>query len=218
MFELSQNCHVSVAHRYWTPALSAAENRALYGDLVSSEGVGSNLELRLGVRQAPEARDLDLSQYLGRLKSLCDHRCLFAEEDEFRERASTLERLTQFLAARVFPEPLPHAAWSFLEVTERAGLSCRATAEREDVTLIERAFNLTGYLRGAVDPVHGLVCPRGTFSRAVRTLAPRLAEATTLTPDAWANGLFESLRVQVKELQALEIDLGSQQRLRVARA
>lgn len=212
MFVHSQLVYVSLAHRYWNTLWTVAENRKVYGTSASCEGLGSNLKVVLG-RKSVEAKELDFEESLRRLKALADHRCLFTEFTEFGSVASTLERITLWLARELnSPES---EDWAYLEVHETDQLACRLESGLDRLEIVQKVGNLTLAVRGSVDESSGLVLPRDLLPQAVEEVFP-LFEARFSSESEWANQLFAELRRRVPQLTSLSIDLGRQKSWRVS--
>jgi len=217
MIEQSQTIFVSVAHRYWNPRWSEAHNREVYGRNASHEGVGSNLALTLTV-ETDSTNELSLESPLQMLKNLCDHRCFFSDIPEFADRPSTLETISLFLGEKLFTYPMPNGARAKrLKVAENDSLSCTVYAANalKEVCISEKHLNLLCTVQLPVDPESGLTLARGVMWQAVREVAPQFSEPD---PDVsrWGQALFAALEIKVKALRELEIDLGSQQSLRIS--
>lgn len=214
MSEESQSVYVSVAHRYWNIQWSEARNHEVYGRNASLEGVGSNLKLTLTV-ESESAGEAGLEAALKMLKELCDHRCFFTDIPEFIQKPSTLEAITLYLGEKLFSWPLPkgmHAAR--LTVAENESISCTVDS-RSVLRLTEKHLNLLCTVQSPLDPESGLVLPRGVIWQAVREIAPNFSEPATTDSAAWGRALFAALQIKVKALCELNIDLGSQQSLRI---
>lgn len=201
MPELSQTFFVSVAHRYWNPALTVAENRGVYGGAASAEGLGSNLQI---VLSAPEDRLATLAK---EVKSWLDHRCLFTDDECFRAAPSTLENITAF-CARELDRRHP-GGWLRLEITEGEGLTCAAVPGAAQLQLTLRALNLHLITRGTPDE-NGLLWPREQVTQEVIGLYNSDTASTEADQQQWSLSLFNLLKKRVKNLRALRIDLTRQ--------
>jgi hypothetical protein len=197
-----QSVYVSVAHRYWVPQWSPEQNRSVYGDQASADGVGSNLRLTVEAETDPTAR-------LGVLKKLIDHQNLFVNFVEFKQRPSTLENITLFLIGQLAGD------WQRLTVAENDNLACVFEKGQAYVTVVEKLLNLTFHVRRSVDPISGLGLRRGELMLVLRQVAPQFAEAGGVSERAWGQQLFARFAAEVKGLQELSIDLAGQRGLRL---
>lgn len=217
--EVSQCVDVSVAHRYWNVEWPEAKNRQTYGVLASSEGVGSNLKLTAAVWL--DQGDVELSDHLQFLKQLVDHRCLFEEFPEFFVQASTLERITVFLAKRLFERRLGHKSlkWAYLRVEEMDGFGCQVEPESDVLKFFVRAQNLTCIVQRPLSDLAahsnaGIGLPRLLVNEAVRDLAPDIGKPR----EQWAAHLFEALASRIEGLKEVRVDLGCQPHLCIKKA
>lgn len=185
MVEVSQSVYVSAAHRYWNSQWSHEKNVQIYGASASPEGVGSNLRLEFS---GPESELL-------RLKQLIDHRCLFTDIPEFADRPSTLEKITEYLAARV-------PAGAGLRVYENDHLSC--TCRGGEITVSLKVMNLTVTVRAPIDAESGLAMDRALVTQEVKKA---FAESAEGDPYPWSQQLFSRLKSQIENLHSLRIDL-----------
>lgn len=206
MFVQSQLIYVSLAHRYWNTLWTLNENRKVYGDSASVEGLGSNLKVVLS-RTTLVDKELDFREGLGRLKTLADHRCLFTDFTEFGSMASTLERMTLWMA-RELNQPEADD-WAFLEVYETEHLACRIEAGSSQMDLIQKVGNLTLKIRGVADEATGLILSRNILPEAVKEVFP-LFEGPAGDEAEWMDQLFGALRERVPQLSSVVVDLGRQ--------
>lgn len=210
MFVHSQMTYVSLAHRYWNSLWTPEENRKVYGDWSSIQGVGSNLKLVLAV-QSPGPIPENAETALQALKRSADHRCLFTDVADFASRPSTLETITLWLVSQVVQIPLEFLA--YLEVHESEKLKCRYRWDTREVRLTQKVGNLHLTVSGQVDSQTGLLFSRERLSTAVAEVFPQFSEPFETT-EGWLKKLFGELHRRIPQLCELRVDLGGQKALR----
>lgn len=205
MIQHSGSVHVSLAHRYWNGLWSHEQNRRIYGDSASEEGVGSNLRVDIGLLAT--CRE-PLTNALTKIKAVTDHRCLFEDVPRFQKVPSTLERITQYLAEHVFAQSLEDGQWLWLDVHENGGLVCRARPHLQSMELTIKVRNLSLQIKGLVQEPSGLLIERSAASRAVDCEFLKVRDIKNSDESAWAHTLFENLQIKVKGLSGMAVDLG----------
>ena len=213
--QLSRSAYASVAHRYWRLDWTPEHNRDVYGADASVYGIGNNLRLEPQLLAPPEVDEVLLDRPLLRLKSLMDHRCLFEDVEAFQTLPSTLERITEYLATELFAQPLWVGHWDSMTVweTARLGYTCRAGSRMAQLHFKKRNLILT--LAATVDLETGLSFSRETLDSAVEKVFAAQASTSELDLTRWSQQLFEALKLELKPLQRLRIDLGRHQYLLV---
>jgi hypothetical protein len=214
MVRISNSVYVSLAQRYWNENWSPEENRLVYGNEASSEGLGSNMRVVPELEVAEQATETPLNEALARVKDLLDHKCLFVPGGALAARPSTLENIALFLAENLFQEPAAANRWHALTVWETDHLACTVyPRRREDVVLHMRVRNLHLSLRGGVEAASGLLIERAKVATAVETAFAAFAGPFAGGREAWAPALFEELRKSLEVLVELRIDLGRHETL-----
>jgi hypothetical protein len=199
--------YLSLAHRYWDTRLGNEENQALYGDDASPDGVGGNLRLEAFIRHDQMAPHPDLTAHLDAVKRLVDHHSLFDDIVEFRESASTLERMAQYLGGKLFALPLQTGAWSSVVLWEGERLRTEVRPGQASLILGFKVRDLWLEVEGPVDGRSGLVQNRQeVFRIAEQTYANSLKQDLSKNPE-W---LFNQLQLQLKSLVSVRVDLGRQ--------
>lgn len=196
MVSLSQSVHVSLAYRLWNNQWSHERNLNVYGNQASLEGVGGNWRIELALGNS-EARDS-----VEHLKTLLDHRCLFTDVEPFLEAASTLERVTLYLASQI------PGSWQALRVFESERLYCSVKPGSDEVEITQRENNLWLALRGKVNKETGLLLPRATVTQQVIKLFKERGNEQMADERKWSQMLFRHLREALPLLESLRIDLG----------
>ncbi len=195
---VSRAIYVSLAHRYWASRCSAEENAARYGAQASAQGVGANMRIEVGRLRGNEE---DLSRDLGLAKKLLDHRSLFSEIDEFRDRPSSLENIVQFLSTH-----LPDV--DVLRVEESDKIACSRSKGQADIGFEMQVMNLRLYFKGSVG-ADGLLVVRDQVTQAVMNEYREVPADAPHDEAAWAERLLAQLALRVP-LNQLRIDLGRQ--------
>lgn len=110
MIYLTRKCEFSASHYYHNPALSADENRRLFGKCNNPNGHGHNYTLEVTVKGELDPRsgfvmDLkDLKELLNReVMDAFDHRFLNKELPEFAQRMPTTENIAISIWKRLEP-------------------------------------------------------------------------------------------------------------------
>jgi 6-pyruvoyltetrahydropterin/6-carboxytetrahydropterin synthase len=121
---LTRKAEFAAAHYYHNPALSAAENRRLFGKCNNPHGHGHNYLLEVTVKGKVDARsgfvlDLkELKEILNReVLEAMDHRFLNKEVPEFKHQIPTTENLAIAIWRRLQPR-LKRAALDRVRVYE----------------------------------------------------------------------------------------------------
>lgn len=111
MIYLTRKCEFSASHYYHNPALSADENRRLFGKCNNPNGHGHNYTLEVTVKGELDPRsgfvmDLkDLKELLTReVLDAFDHRFLNKEVAEFAEQMPTTENIAIAVWKRLEPK------------------------------------------------------------------------------------------------------------------
>ena len=111
MIYLTRRAEFSASHYYHSPALTAEENRRLFGKCNNPHGHGHNYVLEVTVRGAVDARSgmvVDLKQLKEVLQreviDVLDHRFLNEEVPVFRHLIPTTENLAVEIWKRIEPQ------------------------------------------------------------------------------------------------------------------
>lgn len=206
MFEQSVSGYVSLAHRCWNFDWEESENFRIYGEQASPEGLGANWRLEVVVK-SHGVEDLDLSGHLEFLKGELDHRCLWIDWPMFARSPSTLERVTQELAHRLFARATGGFDWLELRVHENERRSCVARPAMDLLDLRSRQFNLWLTLRGPLANETGLIVSREHITREAKILFQE-TDRTEGDEGLWVRGIFEKLRAKLPGLVSVRADLG----------
>jgi 6-pyruvoyl-tetrahydropterin synthase len=169
---------VSLAYRYHNPQWDLAQNRTVYGEAHSIDGLGANMTIWLEVKGdlQPDSQLLigehDLRAMLARLKSLLDHRCLFEAEAWFQHRVPTLENIAIFLS-----EKIDHP-WHSLTVQENENWRVKILSTSPEMlityTWMDGFTKMEVTTKGQVDPVSGLAFSRERIKRLRQDLPERV--------------------------------------------
>lgn len=195
-----ESVHVSLAHRYWDTRWDHARNVEIYGRFAGAEGRGGNWTCTLEVRISSEAAP-DLKPYLEKIKQELDHRCLWDDLAEFRDRASTPEAV-----ARHLTKLLP-SNWTSLTIETSPRWACTVFSDGK-MEVATRAHNLTLFVQRRFDEQTGLVGVPDEVERAVQVEWGSASE--NADESEWAEALFSRLKANVKGLERLRVDLGRQ--------
>lgn len=183
----------STAHRYGRKDWDEAKNRSVYGDQYSSDGLGHNFEVRLGL-----VGDTQMSG-AGRLAQMIDHKFLDKDVEFFKNCPSTLEMITSFL----FHEA--SVLWGRmvldLEVKEGVDLTCRIQNGRLSLRKVsrtrgsEKVYDIEVTVGGEVEPQSGLLMTRQAFAEKIAGMLQSMPaeELITASADKW-NQLSEHFR------------------------
>lgn len=188
-----------MAHRYAHGLWSQERNREVYGEIGQSEGLGNNLIVEF-------AGDLE---DVRSVKKLLDHRCLYKDERQFLEIASTLERIAQWIANEL-SRPVT--------VTETDCLKCRAEPSSSMVEMSVRCRNLWLGFQVPVSPETGLALDRMKIPLVVDKVFKDFSSQRSQDEQAWGQALWKALSDELKNLKWVTVDLGRQRTLRLADA
>ncbi len=108
---LTRKAEFSAAHYYHNPALSAGENRRIFGKCNNLDGHGHNYTLELTVKGEVDAKTgfvinlVDLKEILNsEVMDVFDHRHLNKEVPEFAKEIPTTENIAISIWRRVEPK------------------------------------------------------------------------------------------------------------------
>lgn len=205
---VSKKFIASVAHRYWQPAWSEAENLRIYGRDAHIEGIGSNMEVECVLAGDENLHESFLLAPSAEIKSLIDHRCFFDSGHALADRASTLEVITIYLAQHLFAIVPKHGQWQQLRVRESAYLQCFCGADGS-FGLRLKVLNLTLTVEGAIDAKSGLLISRDACEKAVRAVF--FTHQAEHDLERWGSGLFSDLKAHLPLLTELQVDLPRQE-------
>lgn len=215
MVRVTQSVYVSLAYRYWISEWSKEKNLQAYGDRASSEGMGGNWRIELGA-DVPAGEQPELESHLTFLKNFLDHRCLWEDAEAFRSEPSTPESVCAFLAPQVFQRPLSCGHWASLTIHESDRLSFTSFAGGEEMCADYKVNNLTLTCRADWQKDTKLALSRELITQAVRGLYKEYREPSGKSVDVWAQSLKARLKVDVKNLIRLRVDLGRQRHIIVS--
>ncbi len=209
MVRVTQSVFVSLAYRFWDEAWPLEKNLQVYGARASREGMGGNWRIEIGVDVGDGDPPPAFQEHLDFLKSKLDHRCLWEDQQEFAERASTPERVCRWLAPILFARTLDLGQWAELTVHESERLAFTARVAGP-MTADIRINNLTLTCATEWREEEGLALSRDWITQEVRRLLEASREPSGLDTYAWAETLGVRLKTQVPALTRLRIDLGRQ--------
>lgn len=211
MVTLTKTFSASLAHRYWHPAWSEAENAKIFLKDAYPEGLGANLDISFSASGL--SLESELAPALAKLKSSVDHKCLFEPCHPLASGPSTLEKITEYLAEILKTVALSEGHWSALEVRESSSLSCIWSARSQSFALRVKCFNLVLTLSGPIDAASGLIISRGVAEQVVRRVFFATGDKAESDLNKWGSGLFTALCSELSLLTELRIDLPRQEYL-----
>lgn len=140
MIRLTRRVTFSSGHRYWIPALSEEENRALFGQWASPYNHGHNYVLDVTVAGRVNPRDgmvVNIKSVDDAIRDVVvgefDQRSINDEIPHFHDRASSLENLLLYIADRL--KGNVHADLVHLRLEEMPGLWAELDLETAAMTL-----------------------------------------------------------------------------------
>jgi len=110
MVQMTERFEFSAAHRLMSPALSDAENRAVFGRCYNPNGHGHNYELEVTIEGEPHAQT-GLVMHVGELQRLVnehvidvlDHKHLNIDCSEFATLNPTVENIARIIHEKLVP-------------------------------------------------------------------------------------------------------------------
>jgi 6-pyruvoyl-tetrahydropterin synthase len=136
-----------------------------------------------------------------------DHRCLFKDESRFVTEASTLERITLWIAQEL-QRPVT--------ITEADRLRCRAEPSSSHVEISIQCRNLWLGFLSPVDSESGLALCRRDVRETVDQVFKEFSSLGSQDEHAWGDRLWQALSTRLKNLKWVTVDLGGQKTVRLA--